>query len=125
MSSIESSSTALDGHVSERVAESSPDYRMILPRVLSAMFDTNSLFQHADITGRPYKATDFKEALFSIIECKDLLGLGPYQLSHVWLATFANGAAKCKVKACEELQVKGKRCMVIDLSKEEIKLKLL
>ncbi|KAG0432032.1 hypothetical protein HPB47_021221, partial [Ixodes persulcatus] len=48
---------------------------------------------------------DFKEALFPIIERKDLLGLGPYQLSHVWMATLANGAAKYKVKAFEELQV--------------------
>ncbi|KAM7284337.1 hypothetical protein ISCGN_001431 [Ixodes scapularis] len=77
------------------------------------------------MTGRPYKATDFKDVLFSIIDRKDLIGLGPYQMSHVWMAVFANGAAKLKIKACEELLVKQKRCLIIDPCKEEIKLKLL
>ncbi|KAG0444656.1 hypothetical protein HPB47_013540 [Ixodes persulcatus] len=94
MSSIECSSTALKGLVSERVAESSQDCRMILPRLPSA--------------------TDFKEALFLIIERKDLLGLGPCQLSRVWMATFANGAAKCNVKACEELQLLGNTSQTAD-----------
>ncbi|KAM7302416.1 uncharacterized protein ISCGN_017933 [Ixodes scapularis] len=85
------------------------DYRIILPRLPTGMLVSNSLFLHADITGRPYKPTDFKEALFSIIEREDLIALGPYQMSHVWMAVFANGAAKCKIKACEELVIKQKR----------------
>lgn len=101
------------------------DYRIILPRLPTGMLVSNSLFLHADITGRPYKPTDFKEALFSIIEREDLIALGPYQMSHVWMAVFANGAAKCKIKACEELVIKQKRCVVIDPTKDEIKLKLL
>ncbi|KAG0422633.1 hypothetical protein HPB47_001556 [Ixodes persulcatus] len=46
-------------------------------------------------------------------------------MSHVWMAVFANGAAKVKIKAFEELIVKQKRCLIIDPCKEEIKLKLL
>ncbi|KAM7285689.1 hypothetical protein ISCGN_032576 [Ixodes scapularis] len=125
MSLKESSSTALGDRVSQRAAESSQEYRIILPRLPSGMLVTNSLFLHADMTGRPYKATDFKDVLFSIIDRKDLIGLGPYQMSHVWMAVFANGAAKLKIKACEELLVKQKRCLIIDPCKEEIKLKLL
>ncbi|KAG0425114.1 hypothetical protein HPB47_027698 [Ixodes persulcatus] len=77
------------------------------------------------MSGRPYKATDFKEVLFSMIDRTDLIALGPYQMSHVWMAVFANGAAKCKIKACEELEIKQKRCLVIDPTKDEIKMKLL
>ncbi|CAN7994986.1 unnamed protein product [Ixodes hexagonus] len=129
MSSKESSMTVLaDRGTNKQAAESSKDskdYRIILPRLPTGMLVTNSLFLHADMSGRPYKAPDFKEALFSIIEREDLIALGSYQMNHVWMAVFANGAAKNKVKAYQELEIKQKRCIVIDPSKEEVKLKLL
>ncbi|KAM7299181.1 hypothetical protein ISCGN_019748 [Ixodes scapularis] len=128
MSSKESSMTVLVDRVNEQAVEcskQSKDYRIILSRLPTGMLVTNSLFLHADMSGRPYKATDFKEVLFSIIERTDLIALGPYQMSHVWMAVFANGAAKCKIKACEELEIKQKRCLVIDPTKDEIKMKLL
>ncbi|KAM7313030.1 hypothetical protein ISCGN_002951 [Ixodes scapularis] len=53
------------------------------------------------------------------------LPTGPFQMSHVWMAVFANGAAKYKVKAQEELEIKKKKCLVIDPTKDEIKMKLL
>lgn len=124
MSSGGSGSTASDGRVSKKTFESS-DYRVILPRLPQGILVLNSIFIHADITGRPYKASDFKEALFSIVDRKDVVGLGQYQMSHVWMITFGNAAAKNKLKAQEELVIKGKKCIIIDPCKEEIKLKLL
>lgn len=128
MSSEESSTTVLEDRVNDQATEyskQSKEYRIILPRLPTGMLVTNSLFLHADMSGRPYKATDFKEILFSIIDRKDLVALGPFQMSHVWMAVFANGAAKYKVKAHEELEIKQKRCLVIDPTKDEIKMKLL
>ncbi|KAM7288063.1 hypothetical protein ISCGN_031752 [Ixodes scapularis] len=128
MSSKESSMTVLVDRVNEQAVEcskQSKDYRIILPRLPTGMLVTNSLFLHADMSGRPYKAADFKEVLFSMTERTDLIALGPYQMSHVWMTVFANGAAKCKIKACEELEIKQKRCLVIDPTKDEIKMKLL
>ncbi|KAM7281074.1 hypothetical protein ISCGN_006383 [Ixodes scapularis] len=124
MSSIGSSTTAFDGRVYKTTSESS-DYKVILPRLPQGMLVTNSLFLHADITGRPYKASDFKDAIFSIVDRKDVLGLGQYQMSHVWMVTFGNAAAKLKIKAYEEFIIKGKKCIIIDPCKEEIKMKLL
>ncbi|KAM7301274.1 hypothetical protein ISCGN_016793 [Ixodes scapularis] len=128
MSSKESSMTVLEDRVNEEATECSKqtkEYRIILPRLPTGMLVTNSLFLHVDMSGRPYKATDFKEVLFSIIDRKDLVALGPFQMSHVWMAVFANGAAKYKVKAQEELEIKKKKCLVIDPTKDEIKMKLL
>ncbi|KAM7308595.1 uncharacterized protein ISCGN_012229 [Ixodes scapularis] len=124
MSSGGSGSTASDGWVSKKTFESS-DYRVNLPRLPQGILVLNSIFIHADITGRLYKASDFKEALFSIVDRKDVVGLGQYQMSHVWMITFGNAAAKNKLKAQEELVIKGKRCIIIDPCKEEFKLKLL
>ncbi|CAN7952211.1 unnamed protein product [Ixodes pacificus] len=128
MSSKESSMTVLVDRVNEEATECSKqtkEYRIILPRLPTGMLVTNSFFLHANMSGRPYKATDFKEVLFSIIDRKDLVALGPFQMSHVWMAVFANGAAKYKVKAQEELEIKKKKCLVIDPIKDEIKMKLL
>ncbi|CAN7982707.1 unnamed protein product [Ixodes pacificus] len=128
MSSKDSSMTVLEDRVNEEATECSKqtkEYRIILPRLPTGMLVTNSLFLHADLSGRPYKATDFKEVLFSIIDRKDLVAVGPFQMSHVWMAVFANGAAKYKVKAQEELEIKKKKCLVIDPTKDEIKMKLL
>ncbi|KAM7308984.1 putative carrier protein PET8 [Ixodes scapularis] len=118
------SSTAFDGRVFKKTSEYS-DYKVILPRLPQGILVTNSLILHADITGRPYKASDFKEAILSVVDRKDVLSLGPYQMSHVWMVTFGNAAAKLKIKAYEEFLIKGKKCIITDPCKEEIKLKLL
>ncbi|XP_042149495.1 uncharacterized protein LOC121837759, partial [Ixodes scapularis] len=78
--------TVLEDRVNEEATECSKqkkEYRIILPRLPTGMLVKNSLFLHADKSGRPYKATDFKEVLFSIIDRKDLVALGPFQMSRL------------------------------------------
>lgn len=46
--------------------------------LLTGMLVINSLFLQADMSGRPYKATNFKKVLFLKIERTELIALGPY-----------------------------------------------
>ncbi|KAM7305227.1 hypothetical protein ISCGN_015124 [Ixodes scapularis] len=85
----------------------------------------NSLFLHADMAARPYRAPDFRDAICSIIDPKDIISLGQYQMSHVWMITCTNALAKAKLASREELTVKGKRCLVIDPETKDVKLKLM
>ncbi|KAG0430012.1 hypothetical protein HPB47_023096 [Ixodes persulcatus] len=44
----------------------------------------------------------------------DLIGAGAYQMNHVWLFTFNSLTAKRKFLEAKELEVKEKRCLLID-----------
>ncbi|KAM7281470.1 hypothetical protein ISCGN_006008 [Ixodes scapularis] len=45
-------------------------------------------------------------------------------MNHVWSVTFHSQASKFKLLQLKEFPVKGKRCLVVDPNKAEIKLKL-
>ncbi|XP_049515853.1 uncharacterized protein LOC125941997 [Dermacentor silvarum] len=100
-------------------------YKVVLPRLPTGNDVLNSIFLHADLSGRPYRAPDFRDALLEVVDTADIIGVGQYQMSHVWMVTCASSAAKHKLVACGELRVKGLKCMVIDPETKNIKLKLL
>ncbi|KAG0422813.1 hypothetical protein HPB47_001394 [Ixodes persulcatus] len=68
----------------------------------------NSVFLHANLTGRPYTAVDFRDGLKEIVDGSDVVSLGQYQMSHVWMLTLTSKAATEKVKAAGSLKVKGR-----------------
>lgn len=84
----------------------------------------NSVVLHCDTGGRPYRAEDFVPPLNQVGVLQDLAGLGAYQMGHVWLAKMKNSEAKSKLLHAGELQVKGRRCLVIDPYRRDIKVKL-
>lgn len=115
--------TALSGR--GVVADSATqDYRIVMPALPRGVSFLNTLFLHCDIAGRPYKIADFKTGLRDAGVLQDLKACGPYQMNHVWSVTFHSQASKFKLLQLKELQVKGKRCLVVDPNKAEIKLKL-
>ena len=89
-------------------ANSMDAYRILMPRLPSGNVVLNSLFLHADMAARPYRAPDFRDAICSIIDPKDIISLGQYQMSHVWMITCTNALAKAKLASREELIVKGR-----------------
>lgn len=104
---------------------SNSDYKVILPKLFSGNLANNTLFLHADLTGRPYKAPDFYAALKEVINFQDVVSLGQYQMSHVWMVTFATSLSFEKLKALGQIQVKGKKCLVLDSNKQEVRIRLL
>ncbi|XP_050042171.2 uncharacterized protein [Dermacentor andersoni] len=101
------------------------NYKVVLPRLQSGNTILNSVFLHADLAGRPYRATDFHDALLSVLNATDILGAGQYQMSHLWLVTCVNSIAKQKLVGKCELLVKGLKCLVIDPECKNIKMELL
>ncbi|KAM7310283.1 uncharacterized protein ISCGN_007196 [Ixodes scapularis] len=84
----------------------------------------NSLLLHCDVTGRPYRIDDFREAFERLELLGDVASFGAYQKNHVWLATFHSTTAKDRLLASQELLIKGKRCILIDPKNSEIRLKI-
>ncbi|XP_037559858.1 uncharacterized protein LOC119436893 [Dermacentor silvarum] len=113
------------GRVSLATSIVTGNYKIVLPRLPSGNTVLNSVFLHADLAGRPYRAPDFRDALLSVLDTKDILGAGQYQMSHLWLVTCANSLSKQKLVHKGELLVKGLKCLVIDPESRNIKMKLL
>nr|XP_037271358.1 uncharacterized protein LOC119163456 [Rhipicephalus microplus] len=101
------------------------NYKVVLPRLPTGNDVLNSVFLHADLSCRPYRALDFRDALLKVVSTADNIGVGQYQMSHVWMVTCANSMAKQKLVTCGELRVKGLKCMVLDPETKNIRLKLL
>ncbi|KAM7285070.1 uncharacterized protein ISCGN_032044 [Ixodes scapularis] len=101
------------------------EYKIILPRFPPGALCVNSVFLHADLTGRPYRAVDFRDGLRGVVDLNEVVSLGQFQMSHVWMATLASPEATEKLKTAKELSVKGKKCLIIDPNSKDVKLKLL
>ncbi|KAM7308645.1 uncharacterized protein ISCGN_012279 [Ixodes scapularis] len=101
------------------------EYRTVLPRLPTGNLSLNSVFLHGDLAARPYRAPDFRDALRGVVEAQDIIGIGQFQMSHVWMVTCTNALAKAKLVKKAELCVKGHRCIVIDPDTRDVKLKLL
>ncbi|XP_077527591.1 uncharacterized protein LOC144138958 [Haemaphysalis longicornis] len=100
-------------------------YKIILPRLPTGNVVLNTVFLHADLKGRPYRAPDFRDALARVINLRDVLCIGQYQMSHVWMVTCVSSAVKQKLVQLEKFIVKGLQCMVFDPDTKNVKMKLL
>lgn len=101
------------------------NYKIILPRLPTGNVVLNTVFLHADLKGRPYRAPDFRDALARVINLRDVLCIGQYQMSHVWMLTCVSNSVKQKLVQLEHITVKGLKCMVFDPETRNIKMKLL
>lgn len=123
MSSVGAVSTAADsrGDKDERCNE---PYRIVMPPIPTGEYLLNSVFLHADIGARPYRIEDFQAGLENAGVLKEIAACGSFQMNHVWLVTLKSAAAKEKLAAAKAFEVKGRRCVIIDPDRAEVRLKL-
>ncbi|XP_049515408.1 uncharacterized protein LOC125944606 [Dermacentor silvarum] len=113
------------GRGAAQASASSNDYRIVLPRLPTGKLVVDSVFLHADLAGRPYRAQDFRDALRNVIDLKEISSIGQFQMSHVWMVTCKSPMAKSNLVTCGDLSVKGRRCIIMDPEPTEVKMKLL
>lgn len=117
--------TAVDADRGNRTeGKENQDFQIILPTLPTGRIVLNTVFLHADVKGRPYRVEDFRDALAQLGALPEVISLGAYQINHVWAVTFRSAEATKKMLTTTELQVKGRRCLVIDPQNQEVKLKL-
>lgn len=126
---IRSDNGALSAHAGrgsiDAAASSSDEYRVVLPRFPDGKMCLNSVFLHADLMGRPYRAVDFRDGLKDIVDMTDVVSIGQFQMSHIWMITLASMAATEKMKRIGQLTVKGRKCLVLDPNAKDIRVRLL
>lgn len=104
--------------------EDNEDYAVVLPTLPTGSVVNNTVFFHCDVKGRPYRVEDLRDALQQPNVFGSVVALGPYQMNHVWAATFNNAEAAKKIVATQEIKVKGRKCLVIDPCNRDIRVKL-
>nr|XP_050052490.2 uncharacterized protein LOC126548394 [Dermacentor andersoni] len=121
--SVGAASAAFSGR-GNRTMEQEGTYQVVLPGLPTGRYVLNTVFLHADITARPYRIEDFRDALAQHSLLPDVIALGAYRMSHVWAITFKDADAVKKLSSIGELRVKNRRCLVIDPANQDVRLKL-
>ncbi|XP_075539115.1 uncharacterized protein LOC142573343 [Dermacentor variabilis] len=101
-----------------------PGYRYVLPTLPSGETMKECLFLHCDVAGRPYRLEDFRDPLQELGVLKDVTGIGPFQMTHVWLIKLRTPEVKEVLVRAGGLEVKGRFCAVIDPVQQDITLKV-
>ncbi|KAH7965863.1 hypothetical protein HPB49_011650 [Dermacentor silvarum] len=122
-SSARAGSAAAPGR-GNRSSVAPPGYRYVLPTLPSGETMKECLFLHCDVTGRPYRLEDFRDPLQELGVLKDVTGIGPFQMTHVWLIKLRTPEAKEVLVNAGGLEVKGRFCAVIDPVQQDITLKV-
>lgn len=101
-------------HGASKDSTAEDDYKIILPRFPTDMFDT-SVILHADVRERPYNVADFKTALSGIVDFKGSVeAFGQYLYNHIWMLTYRTAAQKAAFLSHKELSVEGRRRLVLE-----------
>ncbi|KAM7315508.1 uncharacterized protein ISCGN_005291 [Ixodes scapularis] len=123
MSSVGAGSAAA-GRGNRNMASAEQDYQVILPTLPTGTTILNTAFLHADVTMRPYRLEHFRDVLVGLALLPEVLALGAYQYNHVWAVTFKSVEGKKKLLAAGDFTVKEGRCVVVDPSNQDTRLKL-
>lgn len=124
MSSLRADLAAHPGRGNRTMENISQEYQVLLPTLPTGRTVSNTLFFHADMKARPYRVEDFRDMLIRFGALPDVAALGAFQMNHVWAVTFKNAEALKKMLAAKEVTVKERRCIIVDPSNQDIRLKL-
>lgn len=100
------------------------EYRISLPPLPSGDAMKKAVVLHCDIAGRPYRIEDFRRPLEELGVIREVAGIGAYQMSHVWLLKLHTDVAKLKLVEAGRLEVKGRTCLVVYPTRQEVRVKL-
>ncbi|KAH6922619.1 hypothetical protein HPB50_017298 [Hyalomma asiaticum] len=101
-----------------------PGYQYVLPTLPSGETMKECLFLHCDVAGRPYRLEDFRDPLQELGVLKDVTGIGPFQMTHVWLIKLRTREIKQVLLNAGGIEVKGRFCAVIGPVQQDITLKV-
>lgn len=124
MGSVGAVSAACESRGNRSFASADQDYQVVLPQLPTGQVVTNTIFLHADLRARPYRVENFRDALEHLGALPDVIALGAYQMNHVWAVTFKNAEAMKKMLEAGEIQVKDRRCVVVNPNDRGIRMKL-
>ncbi|KAH8023477.1 hypothetical protein HPB51_014726 [Rhipicephalus microplus] len=102
----------------------SNEYRIILPSLPSGEAMRRAVALHCDVSGRPYCIDDLRKHRKDLGVIQEVSDIGAYQMSHVWSLNMKTEQAKKVLTEAAILEIKDRVCLVIDATRQEVKIKL-
>ncbi|KAH8027378.1 hypothetical protein HPB51_004936 [Rhipicephalus microplus] len=99
------------------------EYRINLPSLPSGEAMRRAVALHCDVSDRPYLIDDFRKPLEDLGVIQQVSGIGAYHMSQVWLLNMTEQAKKA-LRDAGVLKVKDRVCLVMDPTRQDIKMKL-
>lgn len=115
---------AESGRGNRNAAMENDEYRLILPNLPSGRSVLNTVFMHGDVRARPLRVEDFRDTLDHLRLLPEVVALGAYQMNHVWAVTFRSDEGTKRLLASSDVKVKGRRCVVIDPTSKDLRIKV-
>ncbi|KAH8036213.1 hypothetical protein HPB51_020097 [Rhipicephalus microplus] len=100
------------------------DYRFLLPTLPSGDSMEECVFLHGDLEKRPYRLEDFRAPLEEVGLIKAIIGIGAFQMNHIWLAKMRSKDDKEALLKTGGLRVKGGFCAIIDPIQHDVTVKI-
>ncbi|XP_065287210.2 uncharacterized protein [Dermacentor albipictus] len=100
------------------------EYHVVLPPLPTGSCVLNTVFLHGDVKARPFRVEDFRDTLAHLKLLPEVVALGAFQMNHVWAVTFESAEATKKMLKYTEVQVKERRCLVVDPHNRDVRVKL-
>ncbi|KAH8038785.1 hypothetical protein HPB51_003269 [Rhipicephalus microplus] len=100
------------------------DYRFLLPTLPSGESMEECVFLHGDLEKRPYRLEDFRAPLEEVGLIKAIIGIGAFQMNHIWLAKMRSKDDKEALLKTGGLRVKGGFCAIIDPIQHDVTVKI-
>ncbi|KAH8036430.1 hypothetical protein HPB51_000470 [Rhipicephalus microplus] len=100
------------------------DYRFLLPTLPSGDSMEECVFLHGDLEKRPYRLEDFRAPLEEVGLIKAIIGIGAFQINHIWLAKMRSKDDKEALLKTGGLRVNGGFCAIIDPIQHDVTVKL-
>ncbi|KAM7313942.1 uncharacterized protein ISCGN_003729 [Ixodes scapularis] len=100
------------------------EYRIALPQLPSGEAMKRAVVLHADMASRLYRLEDFRRPLGDAGVLGEVARIGAFEMSHVWLLDLRTDAAKQRLLGAGQLVVKGRKCLIVDPYRQELRVKL-
>ncbi|KAH7985660.1 hypothetical protein HPB51_026781 [Rhipicephalus microplus] len=100
------------------------DYRFLLPTLPTDDSMEECVFLHGDLEKRPYWLEDFRAPLEEVGLIKAIIGIGAFQMNHIWLAKMRSKDDKEALLKTGGLRVKGDFCAIIDPIQHDVTMKI-
>ncbi|KAH8020924.1 hypothetical protein HPB51_010054 [Rhipicephalus microplus] len=82
------------------------------------------VFLHGDLEKRPYRLEDFRAPLEEVGLIKAIIGIGAFQMNHIWLVKMRSKDDKDALLKTGGLRVKGGFCAIIDPIQHDVTVKI-
>lgn len=99
------------------------EYKVVLSSFPNANTSVNSAFLYCDLKCLPYHIQNFRSVMGRYGVLKEVVALGLFQMNNVWTLALHTPETKRRLLVAKELKMKELRCLIVDPSNAEVRVR--